>query len=43
MYRSGALAPGGVDFVTMSQLNIGYIDIICMFGLQLKQIIYYAQ
>ena len=43
MYRSGALAPGRVDFVTISQLIIGHIDVICMFGPQLKQIIYYAQ
>lgn len=27
--RSGALAPGRVGFVIMSQLNIGHIDVIC--------------
>ena len=31
--RSGALGPGRVGSVMMSQLNIGHIDVICMFGL----------
>lgn len=31
--RSGALGPGRVGSLLISQINVGHIGVICMFGL----------